>query len=101
MKLKAPRESAIETIGYARRSMDHPNMSYIGWTKGTVFDMELVYRDDLVNLDKAHRERYDELLEEHLPLFAESEQQCERIRELEQYISSVIVVDQRTEDNDV
>lgn len=101
MKLKAPRESAIETIGYARRSIDHPTLSYIGWTKSTVFDMELVYRDDLVNFDKAHKERYDELLADHLDLFAESERQSERIRELEQYISSVVVVDQRTEDNDV
>lgn len=101
MKLKAPNASVIETIGYARRSMDHPTLSYIGWTQGTVFDMELVYRDDLVNLDKAHNERYDELLEEYKDAVDDNFRLHEEIRKLEQFISTAVIVCQRTEGTDV
>ena len=99
--MKAPSLNAIETIGYARRSYDHPNMSYIGWTQETAFDVPVVYRADLEEVDQAHKERYSELQSNYLQSLQEQDAQCERIHELEQYISSRVFVAKEVDDYEI
>lgn len=92
MTIKSPNIRKIETIGYARRTYDYPNFSYIGWTPFTAFDLPLVYRADLENVDATHKERYTELQSKYRRSLQELDDHCERIRDLEQYISSHTVV---------
>lgn len=91
----------VETIGYARRSLDHPDLNYVGQKPSTAFDLPLVYRADLENVDTIHKEQYAELQSKYLHALTELDEQCERIRELEQYISSHAFVSDEVDDYEI